>query len=93
MLKYVLLGKLGAEWITRHDDRVEQVMRKFDELGISLETVYYTQGSIDFIDIVEVPDAESLLAFSTWYLGQGMGSVESLPAFDNDTLARACAGA
>lgn len=92
-MKYVLLGKLGHAWIKRHEQRVERVMAKFAELGITLETVYYTQGSIDFIDIVEVPDAESLLAFAAWYAGEGLGTVESLPAFDSQALARACARA
>ena len=92
-MKYVLLGKLGADWIKKHDERVDRVMQKFAELGITLETVYYTQGSIDFIDIVEVPDAESLLAFSVWYVGEGIGTFESCPAFDNATLARAAARA
>lgn len=92
-MKYVLLGKLGPQWIQRHDERVERVMNKFAELGITLDTVWYTQGSIDFIDIVEVPDPESLLAFAAWYAGEGLGSFESLPAFDNAALARAVARA
>ena len=89
MVKYVLLGQLGQEWVQKHDQRVERVMQKFNELGITLETCYYTQGSIDFIDIVDCPSAESLLTFSAWYVGEGLGRFESLPAFDNETLARA----
>ncbi len=88
-MRYVLLGQIGQEWIKKHEQRVERVMQKFDELGITLETCYYTQGSIDFIDIVDSPSAESLLTFSAWYVGEGFGRFESLPAFDNETLARA----
>jgi len=88
-MRYVLLGQLGADWIMRHRERVDSVMKKFDELGITLETWYYTQGAFDFIDIIDAPDAESVLAFSAWYGGRGMGRVQSMPAFDGDTLARA----
>ncbi len=88
-MKYVLLGQLGQQWIKQHERRVELVMQKFDELGITLDAVYYTQGSIDFIDVVDCPDAESILAFSMWYAGEGFGQVESLPAFDSETLVRA----
>jgi len=88
-MKYVLLGELGPEWIARHEERVDRVMQKFAELGITLEAVYYTQGSLDFIDVLEAPDAESVLAFSMWYSHEGMGRVETLPAFDGEAMIRA----
>lgn len=90
-MKYVLLGKLGVDWIKKHEERVQRVMSKFAELGITLETVYYTQGSVDFIDIVEVQDPENLLSFAVWYTGEGMGTVESCPAFDAAVFASAAA--
>lgn len=90
-MRFVLLGKLGEKWIARHDERVQRVFAKFDELGITLEHVWYTQGSIDFVDVLEAPDAEAVLAFSIWYTGQGMGRVETLPAFAGDAIASAAA--
>lgn len=88
-MKYVMLGHLGPQWITRHEERVDRVMAKFAELGITLETVYYTQGRYDFIDIVETPSAEALLAFAAWYSHEGLGHVESMPAFGTEALAEA----
>ena len=88
-MKYILLGTLSGEWATKQEKRLESSRAKLEQLGITLEQVYYTQGQYDFVDIVDVPDPEALLTFSVWYVSQGYGRVQSLPAFDPETLARA----
>lgn len=88
-MKYVLLGTLSTEWAAKHGQRVESAKKKLEELGITLEAAYYTQGQYDFVDVVETPDPEALLTFSVWYVTQGFGRVQSMPAFDSETLARA----
>ncbi len=88
-MKYILLGSLSAEWAAKHKQRVESAKAKLDQLGITLEAAYYTQGQFDFVDIVDAPDPEALLTFSVWYVVQGYGRVQSMPAFDSETLARA----
>ena len=85
-MKYVLLGSLGPEWATRHGERVERAKAKLAELGIKLESVYYTQGDVDFVDVVEAPTPEAMLAFSVWYANQGYGRFRSLPAFDDAAM-------
>jgi uncharacterized protein with GYD domain len=90
-MKYVLLGTLSKEWAERHGERTDKAKAKLKELGITLEAVYYTQGKVDFVDIVEARDAEAMLAFSIWYVKQGFGRFESLPAFD-DAAMRAALG-
>lgn len=88
-MKYVLLGTLSGDWAKKHPKRVESAKAKLKELGITLEAVYYTQGQFDFVDVVETPDPEALLSFSVWYATQGYGRIQSMPAFDPDSLARA----
>ncbi|MFQ5776085.1 MAG: GYD domain-containing protein [Kiloniellaceae bacterium] len=88
-MKYILLGTLSTDWAAKHGQRVESAKKKLAELGITLEAVYYTQGQFDFVDVVEAPDPEALLTFSIWYVTQGFGRIQSMPAFDADTLARA----
>jgi uncharacterized protein with GYD domain len=90
-MRYVLLGSLGPAWATRHDERVAQAKAKLDTLGIRLEAVYYTQGEVDFVDVVEAPSAEAMLAFSVWYVEQGYGRFRSLPAFDDAAMRKALA--
>lgn len=92
-MKYVLLGTLSAEWAERHGERTDQAKAKLRELGITLEAVYYTQGDVDFVDVVEAPSPDAMLAFSIWYVKQGFGRFRSLPAFDDATMRAALAKA
>lgn len=85
-MKYILLG---TDWATRHGERVGSATAKMKELGITLKAVYYTQGQFDFVDVVEVPEPESLLTFTVWYVSQGFSHIQSMPAFDPETMARA----
>ena len=78
----MLLGTLNAEWAGQQTQRYSKAKAKLDKLGIKLESVHYTQGPYDFVDIVDAPSAEAMLSFSVWYAGQGLGRVQSLPAFD-----------
>jgi uncharacterized protein with GYD domain len=85
-MKYVLLGTLSAEWAMKQTERVSKARDKLDRLGIKLESVNYTQGYFDFVDIVDAPDPEAMLAFSVWYVSEGMGRIQTMPAFDTPTL-------
>lgn len=92
-MKYVLLGTLGPEWAARHAERTDQAKAKLSELNIQLEAVCYTQGDVDFVDIVDAPNPEAMLAFSVWYVKQGFGRFRSLPAFDDGAMRAALAKA
>ena len=87
-MKYILLGTLSTDWAAKHGQRVESAKSKLADLGITLEAVYYTQGQFDFVDIVDAPDPQALLTFSIWYVTQGYGRIQSMPAFDPETLAQ-----
>src|SRR3546814_20287110 len=64
IMRFVLLGNLSADWATRQSERTSSAKKKLKELGMTLESVNYTQGAYDFVDIVEAHDAEAMLAFS-----------------------------
>jgi uncharacterized protein with GYD domain len=81
-MKYVLLGNLSPEWANKQSDRVGQAKAKLDKLGIKIESIHYTQGYYDFVDIVDTPNPEALLAFSVWYSTKGLGRIQSMPAFE-----------
>lgn len=81
-MKYVLLGTLNPEWASKQSDRLTKAKAKLKKLGIKLESVHYTQGYYDFIDIVDAPNPEAMLAFSVWYVTEGLGRIQSMPAFD-----------
>ena len=85
-MKYVLLGNLSPEWATKHSERIGKAREKLDKLGIKTESIHYTQGYYDFVDIVDAPNPEAMLAFSVWYSTQGLGRVQSMPAFDSKSF-------
>jgi uncharacterized protein with GYD domain len=85
-MKYVLLGNLSPEWASKQSDRTAKAKAKLDKLGIKIESIHYTQGYYDFVDIVDAPNPEALLAFSVWYSTHGLGRVQSMPAFEAKTF-------
>ncbi|MDA8049480.1 MAG: GYD domain-containing protein [Rhodospirillales bacterium] len=85
-MKYVLLGTLDPAWAGKQADRLKKGEAKLKELGIKLESIHYTQGKYDFVDVVDAPDAEAMLSFSVWYATQGFGRIQSLPAFEPKTF-------
>ncbi len=90
-MKYVLLGTLGVDSLEKQKRRSTTARAKLKELGMKLESVHYTQGQYDFVDVVNAPSAEAMLAFSVWYSQQGHGKLTSLPAFDERTFVKALA--
>jgi uncharacterized protein with GYD domain len=81
-MKYVLLGNLSPEWARKQSERIGKAEAKLEKLGIKIESIHYTQGAYDFIDIVDAPGPEAMLAFSIWYASQGLGRIQTMPAFD-----------
>lgn len=88
-MKYVILGVLDAAWAGKHTDRVHRAEATLKELGIKLESIHYTQGRYDFVDVVDAPSPDAMLSFSVWYANQGFGRLESLPAFEPKAFAAA----
>jgi uncharacterized protein with GYD domain len=75
-MKYVLLGNLSPEWASKQSERIGKAKAKLDKLGIKIESIHYTQGYYDFVDIVDAPNQEAMLAFSIWYATQGLGRIQ-----------------
>ena len=87
-MKYVLLGKINPDWIKK-PERFAKSKEKLEKLGITLESVNYTQGPYDFVDIVSAKDPQSAVAFSVWYSAQGYGSITTMPGFTPEEFSRA----
>ena len=85
-MKYVLLGNISPEWVAKHEERVSQSIDKAEKLGVKIESLYYTQGQFDFVSVVDAPDVDSVLSMSIWYADKGFGHIQTLPAFDSETI-------
>src|SRR5215468_7609231 len=81
-MKYVLLGNMSPEWASKQSEPVGKAKAKLDKPGIKIESIHYTQGYYDFVDVVDAPEPEAVLAFSVWYSSQGLGRIQSMPAFE-----------
>jgi len=88
-MKYIFLGTIDSKWLSKQSERFTKASNKLKQLGIKLENVYYTQGNYDFVDIVDSPGPEAVLAFSIWYSKKGYGRIQSLPAFGDKTMRKA----
>jgi uncharacterized protein with GYD domain len=93
-MKYIFLGTLATDWIGRHDKRVKACKAKAckakaDELGMTFESINYTQGVYDFFDVVDASDAFVVLGFSIWYAKQWYGKITTMPAFDEAAMVKA----
>ena len=88
-MKYIFLGTIESRWLNKQAERYKKASSKLKQLGIKLENVYYTQGNYDFVDIIDAPGPEAVLAFSIWYSNKGFGRIQSLPAFGDKTMRRA----
>lgn len=85
-MKYILLGTLSPEWAGKQSERIAKARAKLDKLGVKLESIHYTQGFYDFVDVVDAPKPEAMLAFSVWYATEGLGRIQSMPAFDAEAF-------
>ena len=56
---------------------------------MTFETINYTQGIYDFIDVVEASDTFVVLGFSIWYAKQGYSKITTMPAFDEAVMEKA----
>ncbi|HZD25316.1 MAG TPA: GYD domain-containing protein [Alphaproteobacteria bacterium] len=86
IMKYILLGTLSPEWAGKQSERIAKARAKLDKLGVKLESIHYTQGFYDFVDVVDAPKPEAMLAFSVWYATEGLGRIQSMPAFDAEAF-------
>ena len=87
-MKYIFLGTIGSNWLGKQGERYKKAHAKLTQLGIKLESLHYTQGQYDFVDVINAPGAESVLTFSIWYANKGFGRIQSLPAFGDKIMKR-----
>ncbi len=85
-MKYVVLGTINPKWAEDWDSRVAAVHAKLDQLGVAVECAYYTQGEVDFVEVLDAPSPEAMLALSLWYMSEGFGQLRSMPAFGLDEV-------
>ena len=85
-MKYVLLGSISPSWIGKQAERLRKSNDKLKQLGIIQESVLYTQGQYDFVEIIDSPGPQLVLGFTIWYSKKGFGNIQTLPAFEDQEI-------
>ena len=88
-MKYVLLGSISPSWLGRQAERLNKSNAKLKQLGIKQDSVLYTQGQYDFVEIIDAPGPETVMGFTIWYSRKGFGSIQTLPAFGDKAMKKA----
>jgi uncharacterized protein with GYD domain len=83
MPHYVILSNLtdeGRRTIKQKPERILEVNREIEAMGVKIQKQYALLGSYDFINIVEAPDNETVMKMSVEIGSRGSVQLMSLPA-------------
>ncbi len=80
---YIVLSKLtdkGRETIMEKPQRILEVNRELEEMGVKVLEQFAVLGPYDFINIIEAPDNETVMKMSVTLGSRGTVELMSLPA-------------
>ena len=67
-------------------DRLREVNRDIEELGAKVLHQWATLGDVDFVNIVEAPDTETIARVSVALGARGSTKIRTLPALTIDAF-------
>jgi uncharacterized protein with GYD domain len=83
MAYYVILSRLsddGRKTIKEHPERILEVNKELEKMGIKVKEQYAVLGPYDFVNIVEAPNNEAVMKMSVDLGSRGSVQLLSLPA-------------
>ena len=89
MAYYVILSTLtddGRKTIKEHPERILEVNKELEKMGIKVREQYAVLGQYDFVNIVEAPDNEAVLKMSVELGSRGSIHLLTLPAIPVEDL-------
>ena len=89
MAYYVILSTLtddGRKTIKEHPERILEVNKELEKMGIKVREQYAVLGQYDFVNIVEAPDNEAVLKMSVELGSRGSVHLLTLPAIPVEDL-------
>ena len=87
MPTYILLSTLtvqGIQTLKSNPERLRAVNKDVEELGAKVLHQWATLGDVDFVNIVEAPDAATIARVSVALGARGSTKVRTLPAMTID---------
>ncbi|MBS3815360.1 MAG: GYD domain-containing protein [Hadesarchaea archaeon] len=89
MPTYVVLSRLtgeGRKTLKENPERIKEVNGELEEMGAEIIDQYALFGRFDFVNILEVPDAETMSEISVEMGSRGSVQLETLQALEIDDL-------
>ena len=90
MATFVMLTNLtpeGVQTLKNNPNRVQEVNKEVEQLGVTVKEQWATLGQYDFITIVEAPDEKTMAKVSVELGSRGTMSSQSLAAIPAEELA------
>ncbi|MCS6964366.1 GYD domain-containing protein [Thermoflexus sp.] len=95
MAIYIMLSTLtgdGAETIRERPERILEVNREVEAMGVKVLAQYAVLGPYDFVNIVEAPDNETVARVSVELASRGSVKIMTLPAIPIEEFIRRIKG-
>ena len=89
MPKYLMLSRLseqGLQTLRANPERVREVNKDVEELGVKVLHQWFVLGPHDFVNIIEAADAATVAKISLALGARGSAKLQSLELVDIDTL-------
>lgn len=91
MALYVILSKLtdeGRKTIKEKPERIFEVNKELEAMGVKVKGQYAVLGPYDFVNIVEAPDNETVMKMSVELGARGSVELLTLPAVAAEEFAK-----
>ncbi len=92
---YIMISTLtdeGAKTIKERPERIREVNREVEAMGVKVLAQYAVLGPYDFINIVEAPDNETVARVSVELSSRGSVKIMTLPAIPIEDFIRRVKG-
>jgi uncharacterized protein with GYD domain len=94
MPRYVALMSWTEQGVRAAKDtvrRYEEASAALASMGVTVETIFWTQGHYDIVAVAEAPDDETLAVALLRLAGQGNLRTETMRAFSAEEMSRIAA--
>ncbi|HMI98555.1 MAG TPA: GYD domain-containing protein [Gaiellaceae bacterium] len=86
---YIMLTTLtaqGVQTLKSNPDRLREVNRDVEELGAKVLHQWATLGPFDFVNVIEAPDAATIVRVSMALGARGSAKLQTLTALEIEEL-------
>jgi uncharacterized protein with GYD domain len=87
MATYIMLSTLtdeGSVTLKTKPDRIKEVNKEIEGMGVKITAQYATLGIYDFVNILEAPDNDTIAKVSVELGSRGSVRLTTLPAISID---------